>query len=449
MKFLVYFLILFSLHNNVEANILNIEINQGKYEPIPILIMDLKKKSPNKDNDLLYFSICISSTIRKDLESSGFFSSVLDEMQEISKSLLDNNDLKSFKSTFMSKNIKFFFYGEITYNDNSKIEINFSLFDLISFSKLSNLSISGSKENWKKLAHTISNHIYKCIIRENSYFNSLITFIDETISCHTGKKSKRLCIMDWDGYNPRYLTNGKNLVLTPRFSSRKLEIAYMSYENEIPGIFLYNLITKENKLLGNFHGMTFAPNFSNDGNSIIMSLEEKGSSSIYKMNINTKKMKSLTSYGFIDTSPCYSPDDSSIVFSSDRGFDNNKIGLYIMDANGKNLRKISSGDGKYFQPAWSPDGNWIAFTKQCDSVFYIGILRPDGSEEKTIISGYLVESPCWSPNGREIMFTMEVGPGDKPHLYRINLLENSLKKINTPHGASDGSWIDLSNKIIK
>jgi TolB protein len=153
----------------------------------------------------------------------------------------------------------------------------------------------------------------------------------------------------------------------------------------------------------------------------------------------------LTNHPSIDTSPSASPDGRMIVFNSDRGGTQQ---LYVMTAEGGEVRRISFGEGRYATPVWSPRGDLIAFTKISQGTFSIGVMRPDGSGERILAKGYLVESPTWAPNGRVIMYFRQDGPGSdghaaEPKLHSIDLTGYNERQIVTPIGASDPAWSPL------
>ena len=158
---------------------------------------------------------------------------------------------------------------------------------------------------------------------------------------------KRLAIMDQDGANNKYLTDGRALVLTPRFSPTAQEITYLSYATKTPRVYLLNIDTGQQEVIGDFPGMTFAPRFSPDGNRVVLSRAENGASNIYTFDLRTHRATRLTDSQAIDTSPCYSPDGSQIVFNSDRGGSQQ---LYVMSADGGGARRISFGVGPIRHP---------------------------------------------------------------------------------------------------
>ena len=102
--------------------------------------------------------------------------------------------------------------------------------------------------------------------------------------------------------------------------------------------------------------------------------------------------------------------------------------------------RISFGNGRYSTPVWSPRGDLIAFTKQANGRFYIGVIEPNGQGERLLTEAYLDEGPAWSPNGRVIIFFREARPGAGPKLYTVDLTGQNLRQVQTPSDASDPAW---------
>src|SRR6266567_2594626 len=294
-----------------------------------------------------------------------------------------------------------------------------------------------------RLWDVIAGAIYKRVTGEDGYFDTRVVYISE--SGPTTKRIKRLAIMDQDGANHRYLTDGRALVLTPRFSPTRQEITYLSYASGTPRVYLFNIDTGQQEVLGDFPGMTFAPRFSPDGNRVVLSRAQNGVSNLYALDLRTRRPTRLTDSQAIDTSPCFSPDGSKIVFNSDRGGSQQ---LYLMGADGGGAKRISFGSGKYGTPVWSPRGDLIAFTKIDGGSFFIGVMRPDGSGERLLTRDFLVEGPTWAPNGRVLMYfrqspTDSRGHGGSTRLHSIDLTGSNQREVITPQDASDPAWSPL------
>ena len=218
----------------------------------------------------------------------------------------------------------------------------------------------------------------------------------------------------------------------------------MSYHGNVPRVYIFNIDTGRQEVLGDFPGMTFAPRFSPDGDSVIMSMAESGNTEIYTMDLRTRKVSQLTRHSAIDTSPYFSPNGKRVVFNSDRSGTQQ---LYVMNANGSGVKRISFGKGRYATPVWSPRGDLIAFTKFTGGRFFIGVMGVNGKGERLLTEGFLVESPTWAPNGRVLMFFRESPRGRRGEkdskLFSIDLTGQNEREIVTPMDASDPAWSPL------
>ena len=248
--------------------------------------------------------------------------------------------------------------------------------------------------------------------------------------------------MDYDGFNHTILTDGSNLVLTPRFSPDGKNIVFLQFKDDKASVYLMNLKNKKITILGDYLGMSFAPRFSPNGRRIVFSLAQKGKSNIFIQDVNNKNKFQITDNRHINTSPYFSPDGKRIVFSSDRA---GKQNLYIKKIDNKSgkAERITFGKGNYATPVWSPRGDYIAFTKSLKKSFFIGLIKADGKGERLISEGYLTDGPTWSPNGRTLAFFKTVKDKNnkyKSKLFTIDITGNLEKVLETPFEASDPDW---------
>lgn len=410
--------------------VLHIDITQGKVEPLPIALPDLAGNDVGAD---------IMRVVAADLERSGLFKPI--DKSAFIEQISAQTSVPRF-ADWRQINAAALVTGTVTGGEGDKLKVTFRLWDVYGEEQMAGKEYNTFRSNWRRIAHIMADEIYKRLTGENGYFDSRIVYVSE--SGPDTHRIKRLAIMDQDGENHKFLTDGKYLVLTPRFSPNSQEILYMSYAGKQPRVFLRDLQTGREESLGSFEGMSFAPRFSNDGNSIIMSIAQGGSTQIYKMDLRSRKLIKLTSGNDIDTSPNYSPDGAQITFNSDRGGSQQ---LYVMNADGSNAHRISFGDGKYGTPVWSPRGDLIAFTKISGGQFYIGVMRPDGSGERLLTQSYLDEGPSWSPNGRVIVFHRQQptsnGHAGSVRLYTVDVTGYNLREVLTPMDASDPAWSPL------
>lgn len=404
--------------------VVEIDITQGNVEPLPIAITDFQSQDGIGQQ--------IAGVVQADLKRSGLFAPI-DKSAFIQKGL--TVDTSPTFTDWTVINAQAIVVGRVTPEADGRLRVEFRLWDTFAGQQLDGQQFYTNPENWRRVAHIIADAIYQRLTGEKGYFDTRIVFVSE--SGAKDKRVKRLAIMDQDGANVRFLTQGNDLVLTPRFSPSRQEVTYMSFGDGEPRVYLLQLETGQREIVGNFPGMTFSPRFSPDGQKVIMSLQQDGNANIYAMDLRSRATTRLTSTTAIDTSPSYSPDGQRIVFESDRG---GRQQIYVMNPDGSGQQRISFGDGSYSTPVWSPRGDLVAFTKQSGGQFQIGVMRPDGSGERILTSGFHNEGPTWAPNGRVLMFFRDIKGGGGPQLYSIDLTGYNEQKIPTPGFASDPAW---------
>jgi len=433
-KIFFSFLIFFFYIINVNAE-LKIDITSGYTEPTPIGINDFigfteEEKDVAKQ---------ITKLVIADLNNSGLFK-VIDPKAYIQR--ISNPNIMPKFADWKIINAQALIIGSTKLETNGNIRIEFRLWDVFAEQQMAGWAFNTARSNWRQISHRIADKVYERLTGEIGYFDTRIAYIAE--SGPAQKRIKRLAIMDQDGANHRFLTNGTNLVLTPRFSPSQQELTYLSYIGRIPRVYLLDIETGKQEIVGDFPGMSFAPRFSPFGDQVIMSLASEGNSDIYSYNLKTNIRKQLTTYRGIDTSPSYAPNGKKIAFNSDRG---GTPQIYVMNSNGKKIKRISFGKGNYSTPVWSPRGDYIAFTKFFNKTFYIGVMTPEGKGERIIAKGFLVEGPTWTPNGRMIGYTKKDYPikkkEGKTRIFLIDLTGFHEKEIITPLEASDPAWSPL------
>ncbi len=405
---------------------LQVDVNQGNIQPLPIAIPDFIGDPAGAN---------IAKVVRADLERSGLFKP-LDPKSYIEQ--IKNINSQPTFANWRVINAQGLVTGQAQAQSDGRMRVDFRLWDIYGESQMLGLQYFTQPENWRRIAHLISDSIYERITGEKGYFDTRIVFIAETGPAKNRKK--KLAVMDEDGWNPIFLTRGDYLVLTPRFNPTAQMIAYMSYINGKPRVYLFDLESGRQEMLGNFPNMTFSPRFSPDGNKVAMTLENGGNSDIYVMDLRTRAYTRLTSDPAIDTSPSFSPDGKQICFESDRGGSQQ---IYVMNADGSNQHRISFGGGKNGTPVWSPRGDMIAFTKQGGGAFHIGVMHPDGSGERVISNGWEDEGPTWAPNGRVLMYSRTLQGGRGSQIWSVDVTGRNERRVLTTSDASDPAWSPL------
>ncbi|WP_210496795.1 Tol-Pal system beta propeller repeat protein TolB [Microvirga antarctica] len=399
----------------------------GQFQPMPIAIADFAGEGDLGQQ--------VSGIITKNLQRSGYFAP-LDKARFPERPAFDAAPrFEAWKLAGAQALVT----GRVTRDPSGRLKAEFRLWDVETGQQLTGQQYATDPNFWRRIGHIISDSVYTKITGFGGFFDSRMVFVDE--SGPKENRRKRLAIMDQDGANVRFLTQGDNLVVTPRYSPATQDITYMSQaDGQQPRVQVINLDTGARQVVGNFPDMTSSPRFSPDGRRIVMSLQQGGNANIFMMDLNSRATTRLTSTAAIDTSPSFSPDGREIVFESDRG---GQQQVYAMAADGSNQRRISFGDGSYSQPAWSPRGDYIAFTKRRAGGFSIGIMKPDGSGERILTEGFHNESPTWAPNGQYVLFFRDPGGQSGGKLYMVDITGRVEQPIQTPSFASDPSWSPL------
>ena len=445
MKKIFYILVIFLFKINTVYSLIEVDITRGNLDPLPIAVSPLHV-DPQSDNyqdaKTKELGDLISSVVEKNFKSTGLFNPLNKD------AFVQKPDIAHLKPRFEDWSLitaQALVTGKILIKDE-KLKIEFRLWDVAANKEMIALAFTTTPSNWRRVAHIISDKIYERLTGETGYFDTRIIYVSETGP--RTQRVKKLAIMDQDGKNTKYLTLGNELVLTPRFNPTNQLVTYLSYFRNLPRVYLLDIETGIQEVVGNFPGMTFAPRFSPDGKKIIMSFAKNGNSDIYTMNLESRLVEKLTEDSSIDTSPSYSPDGKYICFNSDRS---GLQQIYTMKSDGTGVKRISFGDGLYGTPVWSPRGDLIAFTKVRNGKFYIGVMRADGSGERLLTENFYQEAPSWSPNGRLLVFYRETksskdGKGFTAKLWSIDITGYNERELKTETDASDPSWSSLLSK---
>ena len=424
--------------------LIEVDITRGNLSPLPIAVSPLsidENSRKNFEKILKQKNIAseISSIVENNLKTSGLFNPLNKD------AFLQKPEIANLKPRFEDWNLikaQALITGKVSFVDE-KLRVEFRLWDVLAGKEMMALAFTTVPNNWRRVGHIITDKVYERLTGEQGYFDTRIIYVAE--EGPKTKRIKKLAIMDQDGANNKFLTLGNELVLTPRFNPSNQMVTYLSYFRNLPRVYLLDVETGMQEVVGDFPGMTFAPRFSPDGKKIIMSFAKDGNSEIYTMDLENRIVEKITSHPSIDTSPSFSPDGKYICFNSDRsGYQQ----IYLMNSNGSNVKRISFGKGIYGTPVWSPRGDLIAFTKLHKGKFYIGVMRTDGSGERLLTENFYQEAPSWSPNGRVLIFyretkTDENGDGFSAKLWSIDLTGYNERLVKTPTDGSDPSWSSL------
>jgi TolB protein len=411
----------------------NLVVSQGTIAPTPIAINIPSVSDANTINN----ADKIRDILEQDLKSTGLFKSI-SKNAFIEKKIGINH--KPLFAAWQQINATYLINMHVS-ESGGKTRASFILFDSYTEQKVLSETFEINTTSIRRLAHKIADRIFYKITGDIGHFDTKVVYVAEMGPLNN--RVRRLAIMDYDGENHKFLTDGQNLVMTPRISPNGDKLLYVLFPGKhYARIMMKDLYTGREVRLGDFKGMSFAPRFSPDGKKLLVSVAKNGATNIAEIDVYSKKMRFLTKSNSINTSPSYSPDGERIVFNSDRSGSRQ---LYIMDKSGENVKQITYL-GSYAAPEWSPRGDYIAFIKLGDP-FSLGVIKPDGSGERIITSDYLIDMPSWSPNGRFLIYTKATRPtkvgGFATTLYFIDVTGYNEKRIKTPYFATSANWSTL------
>ena len=370
---------------------LKVDIVAGAAKPIAIAVQkfEIGDGARSKDANM------IREVVENDLKRTGLFRIVNhDAFPEFVKmhAMPNFQSWKAIKTQVLVQ-------AKLSKDSSDRYRLEFFVWDVDGKEQIEAQSLVASRKAVRRMAHIMADAIYERLTGEIGYFDTQIVFIAETGPVHN--RTKRMAIMDQDGYGLRYLSDKDTFVMSPHFSPNMQSIVFLSYYDDDPMVWSLDLETGEQRRLGMFGGMNFSPRFSPDGKKVAISLVKKGVTHIYEYDIETKKLRQLTFGNSINTSPSYSPDGKKMAFNSDR---TGRQQIHVLDLESGVEKRITYGNGKYATPAWSPDGQFIAFTKMADDTFYIGIMNPQGKNEKILAGGWFMEAPSWAPGSRRLVY---------------------------------------------
>jgi TolB protein len=315
--------------------LIEVDITRGNLNPLPLAVSplsidDKSKKSFEKILKKENIGSEISTIVENNLRTSGLFNPLSKE------AFLQAPDIANLKPRFEDWNLikaQALITGKVTYVDE-KLRVEFRLWDVLAAKEMMALAFTTVPSNWRRVGHIISDKVYERLTGEKGYFDTRIIYVAE--EGPKTQRKKRLAIMDQDGANNKFLTLGNELVLTPRFNPTSQMVTYLSYFKNLPRVYLLDIETGTQEVVGDFPGMTFAPRFSPDGKKIIMSFAKDGKSDIYTMDLENRLVERITNHPSIDTSPSYSPNGKFIAFNSDRsGYQQ----IYIMKSDGSDVKR--------------------------------------------------------------------------------------------------------------
>jgi len=388
-KIIIFSCTLFILNN---ANALDITIEQGVENPIPVAIVPFGWSQASMVPDDL------SEIISMDLERSARFEA------------MDIKDLPQQPSEFQNVNFKDWrllgmenlVIGQLTETSTGDYEVEFRLIDVYKEKQIAGFKLPSTKAQLRTTAHEISDIIYEKLIGVRGAFATRIAYITVNKQ-HDGKKVYTLQISDADGHNPQILLESPEPLLSPSWSPDGKRLAYVSFEGKNSAIFVQDIKTGKREKVAANRGINSAPAWSPDGSRLAMTLSKDGNTEIYIMHLASNSLRRITNNRAIDTEPNWSSNGKKLAFTSDRG---GSPQIYEVNVLGGGKPKRLTFESPYnARPRYSSDGNFLTMVTGEKGIYRIAILDLRNGYFDILTKSRLDESPSFAPNDHMIIYT--------------------------------------------
>ena len=420
---------------------LRVDVTEGHLDPLNIAVTDFVGAA-GADGREAEIGAEISRVVTNNLERSGLFAPVdpdafIEEIEDI--------DLRPRFGDWRVIDASALLVGRVRIDETNRMVIAFRLWDTAIEQQLLGLQFVSSPDNWRRIAHKVSDAVYERLTGESGYFDTRIVYVSEAEG-PDGQPVRQLAVMDQDGANPFFPIDNGHMALLPNYSPSAQQITYVSFRDGQATSYLYDLETGRHEALfdnAGAGGQSLSARFHPNGRELVVSAQRRGDHDIFRFDLRQRTLRQLTTHPADDVEPGFSPSGDQVVFSSSRS---GQSQLYVMNADGTDPVRISFGEGRYTTPVWSPRGDLIAFTKQLQGRFMLGVIDANGSgEERILYEGYFVDTPAWSPNGRVILFTRgDASPsGTEYSIWSVDLSGFNLRRLPTQGPASDPAWSPL------
>ena len=338
----------------------------------------------------------LSELIGNDLLRSGQFK-LIDIAAAQQPSELAQVDYKLWKN----KGAEALSIGQIISLPGGRFEVRFRLLDAVRQVQLAGYSYNAGADQWRATAHRIADVIYEKLTGLHGVFSSRIAYVQKR------GKVFELKVADADGANPRSVVRSMEPVISPVFSPDGAWLAYVSFEDKKPVVYVQNLAEGSRRAVAAFKGSNSAPAWSPDGSRLAVTLTRDNTSQIYLIGTDGSGLTRLTQGSDISTEPVFSPDGKWIYFTSDRG---GTPQIYKIGSDGGEVKRITF-DGNYnVSPALSPDGKLLAYIQREGGRFQLAVMELESGQSRVLTDTTKDESPSFSPNGQMILYAT-VGGG--------------------------------------
>ena len=330
-----------------------------------------------------------SAIVLADLERSGQFKSIA--LPGLSMDELTRPDFQQFRQ----KSADALLTGSASRLADGRFEVRARLWDVVSGQERGDYRETVAAADLRLSSHRLADWVYEKLTGEKGVFATRIAYITKA----AGKYS--LWIADSDGENAQSALTSSEPIISPSWSPKGNQLAYVSFESRKPVIYVHELSTGKRKIMANFKGSNSAPAWSPDGRSLLATLSRDGGSQLFQIDVGSGEAKRLTQSGGIDTEPTYTQDGSLVYFVSDRG---GSPQIYKMSSSGGAVERVTFGGSYNISPALSPDGRWLTYISRVGGQFKVQVMNLSTGQSSAITETSADERPSFAPNSKLIVY---------------------------------------------
>lgn len=338
----------------------------------------------------------LTQIVRGDLERSGLFRLV--DASGVSPVPTEPAQVRF--ADWTQRGADFLAIGVVVPAPDGRLTVRVRLMDAAKQVELGAFAYTMAPALTRVTAHKVADDLYEKITGEKGFFNTKIAYVKKT----AGRFD--LIVADYDGQNEQSALTSREPIISPEWSQDGQRLAYVSFENRKPQIWVHEIYTSKRTLVANFKGSNSAPAWSPNGRELAVVLTLSGASQLYVIPAAGGEPRRIASSSSIDTEPCYSPDGASIYFTSDRG---GGPQIYRIPAAGGEARRVTFKGSYNVSPKISPDGKTLAYVTRNGGQFQVATLDLASGQEQTLTDTVKDESPSFAPNGKMILYATEIG----------------------------------------
>jgi TolB protein len=338
----------------------------------------------------------VAGIVRADLERSGVFRAL--ELPPLNPlpTEASNVNYAEWKSRLAEAVV----VGSVSSRPDGRFEVRFRLHDVVKGANLGGIAYTMTKDQVRATGHRIADFVYEKLTGDTGVFSTRIAYVV--------KRGNRyeLQIADADGAGEETALASFEPIISPAWSPDGRRLAYVSFENKKPVVYVHSLLDGKRHVAANFRGSNSAPAWSPDGKTLAVTLSREGGSQIFLVNPDGSGVRRITTSSAIDTEPRYSPDGKWLYFTSDRG---GSPQIYRMPATGGEPQRVTFEGSYNVSPRPSPDGRTLAYITRNSGRFQVALQDLANRQVQIITDSDRDESPSFAPNGRMILLATVIG----------------------------------------